>query len=103
MLGQEVAVVRGGNPRPPWLYRRTVAPEAEALLQKALALPDDARAEIAATLLASLDAQPSEDLKEVRRLWAEELERRSRRVSSGEVAGEDWASARQRVADELAG
>ena len=94
---------RGGYPSQPWLYRRDVAPEAEALLREALALPDGARAEIAATLLASLDAPASENCEEARRLWAEELERRARRVSSGEVAGEDWANVRQRVADELAG
>jgi hypothetical protein len=96
-------VTCGGCPGQPWLYRRDVAPEAEALLQEALALPDDARAEIAATLLAGLDAPPSEDPEEVRRLWAEELERRARNVLAGEVAGQDWASIRQRVADELAG
>lgn len=77
--------------------------QAEALLREALALPDEDRADVAAELLASLDAPAADDPETVRTLWSQELERRARRVLSGEAIGEDWASVRQRLADELAG
>ncbi len=77
--------------------------EAEALLREALALPDEDRADVAAELLASLDPPPTDDPGTVQILWSQELERRARRVLSGDAAGEDWSSVRQRLADELAG
>ena len=77
--------------------------QAEALLREALALPDEERADVAAELLASLDAPAVDDPETVRTLWSQELDRRARRVLSGEVAGEDWPSVRQRLADDLAG
>ena len=79
-----------------------MAPEAEALLREALALPDDVRADIAAMLLASLDAPAADDAETVDRLWLDELNRRARRVLSGETHGEDWATVRERVANKLA-
>ena len=80
-----------------------MATEAEALLREALGLPEEARADLAAELLASLDPAPSDDPAITRSLWSEELERRAKRVLSGEAVGEDWASVRERLADELAG
>ncbi len=77
--------------------------QAEALLREALALPDEERADVAAELLASLDAPAVDDPETVRTLWSQELDRRARRVLSGKVAGEDWPSVRQRLADDLAG
>ena len=68
-----------------------------------LALPEEDRADVAAELLASLDGPAPDDPATVRSLWARELESRARRMLSGEVLGEDWASVRQRLADELAG
>lgn len=85
------------------LYRVSMAPEAEALLRQALALSDEARADIAALLLASLDAPTADDAEMVRSLWLTELDRRAKRVMSGEAAGEDWATVRERLANELAG
>lgn len=79
----------------------SVTTDAEAVLREALELPPDDRAGIAAALLASLD-EP-QDAGAVRSLWAKELEQRARRVLSGQSPGEDWASVRQRLADELAG
>lgn len=77
--------------------------QAEALLRVALALPDEDRAVVAAELLASLDTPAAEDPEAVQTLWGQELDRRARRVLSGEAPGEDWSSVRQRLADELAG
>jgi hypothetical protein len=77
--------------------------QAEALLREALALPDEDRADVAAELLASLDAPAADDPGTVQTLWSQELERRARRALSGENIGEDWAIVRQRLADELAG
>lgn len=83
------------------MYLGSVTTDAEAVLREALGLPSDDRAGIAAELLASLDE--AEDADAVRSLWAKELEQRARRVLSGQSPGEDWASVRQRLADELAG
>jgi len=80
-----------------------VTNEAEALLREALALPDEDRADVAAELLASLHSPTADDPATVRTLWGEELERRARRMLSGEVIGEDWPDVRQRLANELAG
>jgi len=85
------------------VYRGAVAIDAEDLLRRALALPDDQRADLAAELLASLEQPVSEDLTAVRSLWNEELARRAKRVVAGDGGGEDWAAVRQRLAGELAG
>lgn len=70
--------------------------EGEALLREALALPDEDRADVAAKLLASLDAPQADDPEVVQALWRHELEQRAKRALSGEAIGEDWASIRQR-------
>jgi hypothetical protein len=80
-----------------------VTNQAQALLQEVLALPEEERADVAAELLASLDAPSPDDPATVRNLWAQELEARARRMLSGEAPGEDWATVRQRLADKLAG
>lgn len=75
----------------------------EALLREVLALPDEDRADVAAELLASLDAPAADGSSTVQTLWSQELERRAKRALSGEATGEGWSSVRQRLADELAG
>lgn len=70
---------------------------AQALLREALTLPDDERADVAAELLASLDDTPAEDPVDVEAAWAREIERRARRVMSGESAGESWTDVRARI------
>ncbi|MGH9165210.1 MAG: addiction module protein [Acidimicrobiales bacterium] len=77
--------------------------QAEALLREALALPDEDRADVAAELLASLDAPAADDPETLQTLWNQEFERRARRALSGDAPDEDWSSVRQRLADELAG
>jgi putative addiction module component (TIGR02574 family) len=68
-------------------------------LREALALPVKERADIAAQLLASLEA--ADDPAEVEAAWAEEIERRARRVIAGESSGIPWEDVRQRAEAEL--
>ena len=74
----------------------------DALLQEALKLPHAERADVAAELLASLDEEPTESLEEVERAWAEEIERRARRVLSGASAGVPWPEVKDRIERRLA-
>ena len=77
--------------------------DTEALRREALALPDPERADLAAELLASLDEPVDDDPDTLREMWREELDRRGKRALSPEAVGEDWASLRRRLADELGG
>jgi putative addiction module component (TIGR02574 family) len=61
--------------------------EAHELLQKALALSDEERAELAGNLIASLDATVEQDVDAA---WQQEVVRRSRDVQSGEVDTVPW-------------
>ena len=73
----------------------------QQLLREALALPVNQRADVAAELLASLDDVPTEDLAEVEAAWAEEIEKRARRVMAGESSGTPWEEVRRRAEAEL--
>ena len=75
---------------------------AQALLREALTLPVDERTDVAAELLASLDAPVTTDAAAVETAWAREIERRARRVMAGESVGEPWEDVRARVARRLA-
>ena len=74
---------------------------AQELLREALTLPIAERADVAAELLASLDAAEADNPAEVEAAWAAEIERRARRVIAGESAGIPWADVRQRAEAEL--
>ena len=74
---------------------------AQAVLHDALALPADERADVAAELLASLEAAAPEDAAAVQEAWAVEIERRARRVLSGTSSGEPWSIVRERTARRL--
>ena len=74
---------------------------AQALLREALTLQTSERADVAAELLASLEDAPPENPAEVEAAWAREIERRARRVMSGESAGEPWEAVRARVLQRL--
>lgn len=69
---------------------------ATELLRDFLELPTDERAAVVTELLASLDAEPSagEDMEAA---WAEEIERRARRVLSGASAGAPWEEVRRSI------
>lgn len=70
-------------------------------MQQVLALPVKERADVAAQLLASLDDAVADDPNEVEAAWAEEIERRARRVLAGETAGIPWDEVRRRAEAEL--
>jgi putative addiction module component (TIGR02574 family) len=74
---------------------------AQELLKEALTLPVGERADVAAELLASLDDAETENPAEVEAAWAAEIERRARRVMSGESAGVPWEDVRRRAEAEL--
>ena len=69
------------------------------VLEAALKLPMEDRAEVAERLLASLDAVNDADADAVR---ASEVERRARRVLAGDSPGEPWKEVRAELSDQLA-
>ena len=73
---------------------------AEAVLADALRLDLDARAEVAAELLASLDG-PSDPGAEA--AWAVEIERRVAAIEAGTVKLEPWEEVKRRIEKEILG
>jgi putative addiction module component (TIGR02574 family) len=67
--------------------------EAQELLKKALALPDKERADLAGSLIDSLDDTVDEDAEPV---WQEEILRRLGEVRSGKVKTTAWNDVRQK-------
>jgi putative addiction module component (TIGR02574 family) len=61
--------------------------EAHELLQKALALPENERAELAGNLISSLDSTVDQDVDAA---WQQEVVRRLHEVRSGEVKTVAW-------------
>lgn len=70
---------------------------AQEVLQAALRLPREERADVAAELLSSLDEQAIDDPDAVQAAWAREIERRARRALSGESEGAPWSVVRERI------
>jgi len=66
--------------------------EAQELLKKALALPDKERADLAGSLIESLDNTVDEDAEAA---WQEEILRRLEEVRSGKVKTASWGIRRQ--------
>jgi len=66
----------------------------ERILESALQLDLDQRAELAAELLASLDGAPDEDAESA---WAAEIEQRASRARSDEDPGRPWAEVRDQI------
>lgn len=82
------------------MYDWRMTDHGNTVLREALALPADERAQVAADLLASLDEE-REETEEVTSSWAAEIERRARQVLEDQSSGEDWATARDRIAGQL--
>jgi putative addiction module component (TIGR02574 family) len=61
--------------------------ETQELLQKALALPDEERAELVGNLISSLDSIIDEDVDIA---WQQEVARRLEEVRSGSVKTVSW-------------
>jgi putative addiction module component (TIGR02574 family) len=78
-----------------------MSPRTQELLREVLALPVKERADVAAQLLASLDDAEAIDPAEVEAAWAEEIERRARRVMAGETSGIPWEDVRRHAESEL--
>lgn len=70
---------------------------AQSLLHEALLLPEAERADLVAELLVSLEGASDGDDAAVEHAWAEELERRARRVLAGDSRAEAWTDVRERV------
>jgi putative addiction module component (TIGR02574 family) len=74
--------------------------EVSELLKKALALPLEARAELADSLLESLDAEPADEGVEA--AWSVEIQRRIEEIDSGKVKMIPYEEVRRRLAARLA-
>ena len=61
--------------------------DAQELLQKALGLPENERAELAGNLIASLDRKVDPDVDSA---WQQEIARRAHEVRSGQVKIIAW-------------
>ena len=68
---------------------------ADEILNDALALPVEARAAIAGSLLESLDDDAPEE--QVEALWSAEIARRITEIDEGRVQLVPWSQARQRL------
>jgi putative addiction module component (TIGR02574 family) len=71
---------------------------AAAVLADALRLDLDARAEVAAELLASLDGPADADAETA---WAIEIERRVAAIEAGTVTLEPWDEVKRRIEKEI--
>jgi putative addiction module component (TIGR02574 family) len=69
-------------------------PDVSDLLNKALALPPEARAALADCLLESLDDTMHEGVEEE---WSKEIGRRIAELDSGKVKPIPWAEARRQI------
>ena len=69
--------------------------DAAAILKEALALPSEARAALAGSLLDSLDTEVDEDAETA---WATEVNRRLAELDRGAVRMIPWAEVRRRIA-----
>jgi putative addiction module component (TIGR02574 family) len=67
--------------------------EAQELLKKALSLPDKERADLAGSLIDSLDATVDENAEAA---WQEEIVRRLEEVRSGKVKTTSWDEVRHK-------
>jgi putative addiction module component (TIGR02574 family) len=74
--------------------------ETHDLLQKALALPESERAELAGNLLSSLDTTVDQDVDAA---WQQEVARRLDEVQSGKVETIPWEEVQQKGLELLSG
>ena len=75
-------------------YVQAMTADAQALLDEALKLPQDARAELAGRLLETLDDDAGEQVEE---LWAVEIARRVKELDEGTVQTVRWADVRREM------
>ncbi len=77
-----------------------MAQDASELLKRALALAPEERAELASSLLESLDAS-EDDPKTVQAAWDEEIARRIEDLDSGKVELVPWEEVQTRISSKL--
>jgi putative addiction module component (TIGR02574 family) len=80
---------------------RGMTSTAQSVLQDALKLPEEDRAEIATRLIASLDAESDESREAVQQAWAAEIERRCEALDAGAVTTRSWEEVRRGIETEL--
>lgn len=68
---------------------------ARELMEAVLALPEPDRAEMAARLIDSLDAEIDPDCESA---WQQEVQRRAEDLATGSVRPVPWSEARRRIA-----
>jgi len=71
-----------------------MGPSANKLLEEAIKLPEDARADLAAALIESLDVERDPNVESA---WSEEISRRLRDYESGAVKPIPWDEARKMI------
>ena len=71
------------------------------VLQDALALSEQERAEIAARLIQSLDVVAEGEAAEVEAAWAAEIERRCSALDAGTTGTTDWEDVRRQIKAEI--
>lgn len=71
-----------------------MTPDVSELLKKALALPPEARAALAGSLLDSLDDTVDPGAEEA---WSKEIARRIEELDSGKVKPVPWEEARRQI------
>ena len=85
---------RFGVCRPTLEYNACMTQEAAELLKKALALPAPERADLASTLIDSLDATVDENVEAA---WQEEIRQRIDDLRSGKVTAIPWEDVREKA------
>ena len=72
----------------------------ESVLADALRLDPEARAEVVAELLASLDGPADPDAEDA---WDAEIERRIEAIETGAIRLESWAEVKRRIERDILG
>lgn len=68
--------------------------KSQVVLEEALKLSSNERAEVAERLIASLDEMPDTDVEQV---WQEEVQRRLQQIERGEVKTIPWEEVQRRL------
>jgi putative addiction module component (TIGR02574 family) len=77
-----------------------MSPDIDELRKQVLSLPEEARADLASSLIDSLDETVDEDVEAA---WQEEIARRVEELESGKVKTIPWAEVRRRGQELLRG
>ena len=80
------------------MIKQNMSEQAARVLEGALQLTLDERAEVASEIIASVDGEPDADVREA---WAAEITRRVRQTLAGESKGNDWETIRARIEAKL--